>query len=399
MQEIQPDVVVFCPAVNKEAAVAAKILGLPSVAFITHAGPGSFSWFFPEFLHADGHTQEDIDCRMRSWAPAVAATSRLNAKYGLDLHHGWPGCRPFGYLEGIGLASCGIVTTSEDLADPVSPELKLAYATDDVVFKFVGPLLDHVGAVRAGASIGDDMAARDSETVSAVRKARSSRRPVVLVSMGTVLTSSHKMFGWNARCRGADGLPYGLTGRQLCQAAWKGVFDAFGAAAADEGPLIVVSTSNQVDALVGLVVPPNALCQPYFPQVDILKVGVDLFLTHGGQNSFTEALSHGVPVVVCPGFGDQIINSRKAISLGVGLKVDRPNNASGDEVSAAEQYRKQVCENMRAVLEGDSFRMAAEGCARRLHMAGGTPRGAEVVLGAANCIHNHRPGTGAIGGA
>ena len=33
-------------------------------------------------------------------------------------------------------------------------------------------------------------------------------------------------------------------------------------------------------------------------QVDLLRLGVDVFLTHGGQNSFMEALSTGVPMVV-----------------------------------------------------------------------------------------------------
>merc|ERR1711971_528960 len=102
-----------------------------------------------------------------------------------------------------------------------------------------------------------------------------------------------------------------------------------------------------------------------------MGAGVDIFLTHGGQNSFTEALDHGVPLVVCPGFGDQIVNSRKAVSLGVGLKVDRPRNAFGDAIQAAGQYREDVCKAMHTVLNSDSYRTAAEDCAKRLHAAGG----------------------------
>merc|ERR1712186_1985 len=98
----------------------------------------------------------------------------------------------------------------------------------------------------------------------------------------------------------ADGVPLcSLTGQELCQAAWGAVFDAFGSRVAEEGALIVVSLGPQKDPLGDLRVPPNAIRAPFVAQVDILKAGVDIFLTHGGQNSFTEALASGVPLVVC----------------------------------------------------------------------------------------------------
>lgn len=50
--------------------------------------------------------------------------------------------------------------------------------------------------------------------------------------------------------------------------------------------------------------------------LQVLKAGVDLFLTHGGQNSFMESLMAGTPVVVCPGFGDQIANAMRAEMTG-----------------------------------------------------------------------------------
>jgi len=100
-----------------------------------------------------------------------------------------------------------------------------------------------------------------------------------------------------------DGAFRGLTGRELCRAAWAGTFKAFGAAAVDEGALIVVALGPQQEALGELAPPPNSICMPMLPQVDILKAGVDLFLTHGGQNSFMEALSNargGLPWLWIP---------------------------------------------------------------------------------------------------
>jgi hypothetical protein len=47
----------------------------------------------------------------------------------------------------------------------------------------------------------------------------------------------------------------------------------------------------------------------------------DVFVTHGGCNSFHEALLHRVPMVVVPFFGDQALVARRAVELGVGLDL------------------------------------------------------------------------------
>ncbi|MEV7225586.1 nucleotide disphospho-sugar-binding domain-containing protein [Polymorphospora sp. NPDC051019] len=48
----------------------------------------------------------------------------------------------------------------------------------------------------------------------------------------------------------------------------------------------------------------------------------DVFVTHGGSNSFHEALLARVPVVVVPFFGDQPLVARRAAELGVGIALD-----------------------------------------------------------------------------
>ena len=50
---------------------------------------------------------------------------------------------------------------------------------------------------------------------------------------------------------------------------------------APDAPLLLVSLGPQADALENLELPKNAFCLPSMPQVDLLKSGVDLFLTHG----------------------------------------------------------------------------------------------------------------------
>ena len=47
----------------------------------------------------------------------------------------------------------------------------------------------------------------------------------------------------------------------------------------------------------------------------------DVFITHGGSNSFHESLLMGTPVVVVPFFGDQPLLARSAQELGVGINL------------------------------------------------------------------------------
>lgn len=334
-------------------------------------------------------TFEDLRRETAQFEPNRAAVARINAKYGLNLEGVVSHiCEPVGRLDSLKFSEVTLVTTCEDLQDPMNPALEEAYAADAVQFYAVGPLLDKTGAKRAGghkleAGVTHALAEDGqvvTELMARVHAARAAGRCVVMVSMGTVVTGDSPQLGWSGRLNGADGEPHGLTGRELCHGAWGGAFDAFGAASAEEGPLLLVSLGPQPDALGGLAPPPNAVCLPYLPQVDALKAGIVVFLTHGGQKSFTEALDCATPVVVCPGFGDQIVNSRKAVKLGVGLKVDRPDPDRGQEAEAVVEYRAQVACALREVASEPRFRTAAARCADRLHRAGGVTRAAEIVL-------------------
>lgn len=47
----------------------------------------------------------------------------------------------------------------------------------------------------------------------------------------------------------------------------------------------------------------------------------DVFVTHGGNNSFTEAVLNRTPLAVIPFFGDQPLVARQAEALGLGLRL------------------------------------------------------------------------------
>merc|ERR1711933_703155 len=129
---------------------------------------------------------------------------------------------------------------------------------------------------------------------------------------------------------------------------------------------IILALGPQPNALGEIAPPPNAICAAAVPQLDLLKAGVDIFLTHGGQNSFTEALANKTPVVVCPGFGDQPLNAQKAVNMGVGLKVDRPDPDAGHEEEAVTAYRADVAAAMQSVFSSQDFKAAAVKCGENL---------------------------------
>lgn len=92
--------------------------------------------------------------------------------------------------------------------------------------------------------------------------------------------------------------------------------------------------------------PPDWLVRPYLPQVALLQRAA-LAVTHGGNNSVTEALTSGVPLVVLPFSTDQFAGAAAVEAAGVGVALD-PNAVTAPELTAA----------VRAVLAGPAAEAA-----------------------------------------
>jgi len=382
LQKLRANAVVYCASNSSEAAWAAKILDIPSVGLLSLPGPGSLPGTIQQFFASPAQL-----ANTRSWEPGKAAADRLNAQYGLQMcHFGDPLVGGLGWLTH---SFTTLVTTLEELQDPISAELSAFYASKQVSFCYLGPLLDQCGAVRAaGYKTNPEPEAVPSlskcltpdDVVQGVRDAQRLGRKVVYVSMGTMITGDDPENGWEGRRVNADKQACGLTGRELCRAAWGAVFEAFGAETAEDGPLLVISLGPQAHALGQLAAPSNALCLPVIPQVDVLQAGVDVFLTHGGQNSFMESLAAGTPVLVCPGFGDQFANADKAVNIGVGLKVDRPEPAIGAEAAAAEGYQAEIFKKLQEVMRNEDFKAKAAHFKEKLQAAGGVSQAVKLIL-------------------
>jgi MGT family glycosyltransferase len=65
---------------------------------------------------------------------------------------------------------------------------------------------------------------------------------------------------------------------------------------------------------------PNMWGGEYLPQPAILR-HVDLVITHGGNNTTTETLHHGKPMVALPLFWDQYDNAQRVDETGVGTRL------------------------------------------------------------------------------
>jgi MGT family glycosyltransferase len=93
-------------------------------------------------------------------------------------------------------------------------------------------------------------------------------------------------------------------------------------------------------------VPSDWLMRPYLPQVALLD-RTAVMVTHGGNNSVTEALTAGVPMVVLPFSTDQFAGAAAIEATGLGTALD-PNVVTSADVTSA----------VRAVLDGQGPHLA-----------------------------------------
>jgi MGT family glycosyltransferase len=83
---------------------------------------------------------------------------------------------------------------------------------------------------------------------------------------------------------------------------------------------LIISVGQQFNIGKLKNIPPNVYVYKSVPQLKVLKMA-DVFVTHGGMNSVSEALYHGVPMVVIPFGSDQPVNARCVEQLGVGMSL------------------------------------------------------------------------------
>lgn len=133
-------------------------------------------------------------------------------------------------------------------------------------------------------------------------------------------------------------------------------------------------TTYQVVISVGSLVDPESLGEipenvAVFPQVDQIAVleKADVFLTHCGMNSVSEALYFGVPLVMCPKTSEQRGVAERTRQLGAGILLER-------------ETPNAIVQAVNRVLEDAAFRDNARKIAGGFRSCPGAAGAAEKIL-------------------
>jgi MGT family glycosyltransferase len=111
----------------------------------------------------------------------------------------------------------------------------------------------------------------------------------------------------------------------------------------------------------------NMWGEEFLPQPAILPL-VDLVITHGGNNTTTECLHAGKPMVVLPLFWDQMDNAQRIEETGLGLRL-HPYTCAANELRSG----------IDRLLADDALRARLETIAARIRRADGRTRAAELI--------------------
>ncbi len=127
---------------------------------------------------------------------------------------------------------------------------------------------------------------------------------------------------------------------------------------------VIVSMGPQHDLLR---LHDNMVGAEFLPQVAVLPQ-VDLVITHGGNNTVTECLRFGKPMIVLPLFWDQYDNAQRVQETGHGIRLDTYAFAD-DELAAA----------IDRLLDDDALSRRLAVVSARLALEPGTVKAADLI--------------------
>ncbi len=113
--------------------------------------------------------------------------------------------------------------------------------------------------------------------------------------------------------------------------------------------------------------PDNMWGEARVPQTSIIPE-VDLVITHGGNNTVTESLHFGKPMVVLPLFWDQYDNAQRMHELGYGVRL-ATYDCSDEELTAA----------VDGLAADDALRSSLDALGERIRDTDGVTRAADLI--------------------
>ena len=111
----------------------------------------------------------------------------------------------------------------------------------------------------------------------------------------------------------------------------------------------------------------NQTGEGFLPQPAILPQ-VDLVITHGGNNTVTEAFHHGKPMIVLPLFWDQVDNAQRVEETGFGRRLSTYGFRDEELTDAIDELLDD---------RGLAARLAA--MSKRIKASSGTVRAADLI--------------------
>jgi len=99
----------------------------------------------------------------------------------------------------------------------------------------------------------------------------------------------------------------------------------------------------------------NMVGAEFLPQTTIINQ-VDLVITHGGNNTTTESLHFGKPMIVLPLFWDQYDNAQRIHELGFGIRLDTYSFSDKEMLSALETLLGDHDLRQKLVTQGEQIR-------------------------------------------
>jgi MGT family glycosyltransferase len=115
----------------------------------------------------------------------------------------------------------------------------------------------------------------------------------------------------------------------------------------------------------------NMIGEPFLPQTSVLP-HVDAVITHGGNNTTTECMWFGKPMLVLPVFWDQHDNAQRVHETGYGIRVPTYDFRDGELAGALDR-----------VLADEPLRARCAAAGDRLRERPGTELAADLIEGVA----------------
>jgi MGT family glycosyltransferase len=118
---------------------------------------------------------------------------------------------------------------------------------------------------------------------------------------------------------------------------------------------VIVSAGGAYKKLKKRAIAKNAIVYRSVPQISLLNK-IDLFISHGGNNSTNEAIASGKPIIVMPVGGEQSDNASRIVYLGVGKRIDIVKFNERQLLSIVEEIRQIPTFQERALTIMNSLR-------------------------------------------